>query len=310
MELPFDEPETLVSCVLVVDDEPTVRDVFTRLLSREPELSVQTADSAESAMFLLRSQRFDLLITDKNLPAMNGIELIVEARKLRPHIEAIMITGYASAESVIAAFAAGASDYVVKPFDQIRVVRAKILAALDRRKERAKIGAESHQIALEASGLLAEGKTVAAPSWVLLDQHLNAYELAIRAGASGVVRVVGSELALSQLQTEGIEARLAEPNDLQLGLVDVVVIDTQLKQWRELVERLGPLKPDVLLTAGSNPDLGELLEAIALKVDLVGLNFPGHLSAKVRALLMRQSVLQAKKSLAAALAAFRDDLGK
>lgn len=309
MDLPFDDGETLVSCVLVVDDEPTVRDVFTRLLAREPELSVQTADSAEAAMFLLRSQRFDLLITDKNLPGMGGIELITEARKLRPNIEAIMITGYASAESVIAAFAAGASDYVVKPFEQIGVVRAKIRAALDRRKERVQGSQESHQIALEASQLLAEGKTVSDPSWHKLEQQLAAYELAIRAGAWGSVLVVGSEAAVEQLKSEGLEVGLAEPGDLRLDVADVVVIDTGFKEWRELVERLTPMKADLLLCAGKHNDLGDLLEAISLKLDLVGTG-PGLLSAKVRALLMRQAVQQAKKSLAAALTEFRDALGK
>ena len=52
MDLPFDEPdepETIVSRVLVVDDEPTVREVFLRLLSREQELSVEVAGSAEAA---------------------------------------------------------------------------------------------------------------------------------------------------------------------------------------------------------------------------------------------------------------------
>ncbi len=310
MDLPFEEPETLVSCVLVVDDEPTVRDVFTRLLAKEPELSVQTADSAEAAMFFLRSQRFDLLITDKNLPGMGGIELIAEARALRPHIEAIMITGYASAESVIAAFAAGASDYVVKPFEQIGVVRAKIRAALDRKKERAKGHEESHQIALEASQLLAAGKTAPDSNWHRLEQQLASYELAIRAGAWGSVLVVGSDAAAEQLKNEGLEAGSAGPEDLRLDVADVVVIDTGFKQWRELVERLTPLKPDLLLTAGANQQLGDLLEAIAFKLDLVGLHVKGLLSAKVRALLMRQAVQQAKKTLAAALTEFRDALAK
>ncbi len=79
-----------------------------------------------------------MLITDKNLPQMSGIELIAEARRLQPALEAMMITGYASSESVIAAFAAGASDYILKPFDDLRVLRAKVRAALERRAERVK----------------------------------------------------------------------------------------------------------------------------------------------------------------------------
>src|SRR4051812_28714347 len=74
MDLPFEEDagagdgsssETLASTVLVVDDEEVVRDVFSRLLSREPDLIVATVESGETALNLLRNRRFDLLITDK-----------------------------------------------------------------------------------------------------------------------------------------------------------------------------------------------------------------------------------------------------
>ncbi len=304
---PVEEGETLVACVLVVDDEKSVRDVLTRLLARERELSVQTADSAEAAIALLQAQRFDLLITDKNLPRMDGVELIGVARSLRPNIESIVITAYASSVSVIAAFAAGASDYVVKPFDQIGVVRAKIRAALDRRKERVKVTAESHQMALEASQLLAEGQTVSPPAWRRLDEQLGVYEQAMRADSNGTVLVVGSTAAVAQLKAEGVEAIQAEPDDPLLDAADVVVIDTAFKQWRELVERLTPLKPDLMLTADPNQDLAELLEAIALKLEPVGITV---LASRVRELLMRQAVHRAKKSLAAALTEFRGALEK
>lgn len=310
MDAPFSEEETLVSCVLVVDDEPSVRDVFARLLARESDLTVVTAESAEAALYLLGSQRFDLLITDKNLPGMGGIELVAEARKLRPHIEAIMITGYASAESVIAAFAAGASDYVVKPFEQIGVVRAKVHAALDRRKERIKGSEESTRVAREAALLLSKGKTVSDPSWHKLEQQLAAYELAIRAGAWGTVLVVGNEGAAAKLKSDGVEAGVAEPGDLRLDVADVVVIDTGVKEWRELVDRLQKGKPDLLLVAGKSHELGDLLEAISLKLDLVGLEAPGLLAERVRGLLMRQAVQSAKQGLAQALMEFRTALMK
>jgi YesN/AraC family two-component response regulator len=90
------EPATLASNVLVVDDEPVVRDVFQRLLAREQDMVVTVAEDAEQGLELLKKQRFELLITDKNLPGMGGIELIAEARSVRPMIEAVMITGYAS----------------------------------------------------------------------------------------------------------------------------------------------------------------------------------------------------------------------
>jgi hypothetical protein len=88
------------------------------------------------------------------------------------------------------------------------------------------------------------------------------------------------------------------------------VIDTAVEGWQELVEKLGPMKPDLLLTAGENQDLSDLLEAIALKLDLVGSNHPGLLTTRVRALLMQRAVQQAKKALVAALTEFRNALAK
>src|SRR5258706_12188399 len=101
------EPEMLASNVLVVDDEPVVRDVFKRLLAREPDMVVSVAEDAEQGLELIKQQRFELLITDKNLPGMGGIELIAEARAARPMIEAGMRTGYASSEWRVSAVAGG-----------------------------------------------------------------------------------------------------------------------------------------------------------------------------------------------------------
>src|SRR4051812_37431516 len=86
----------LASSVLVVDDERVVCDVFARLLANEHGIAVALAASAEEALELLGERRFDLMITDKNLPGMGGVELIAEARRRAPALEALMITGYAS----------------------------------------------------------------------------------------------------------------------------------------------------------------------------------------------------------------------
>src|SRR4051794_19966428 len=111
-----DEQQPLVHRVLVVDDEPVICDFLARLLGRDGELIVVTAGSTGEALEKIRADRFDLLVADKNLPDVDGVELIARARAERPELEAVMITGYASAASLISALAAGASDYLVKPF--------------------------------------------------------------------------------------------------------------------------------------------------------------------------------------------------
>lgn len=318
MDLPFDtsdEPEggsaTLASNVIVVDDEAVVRDVFTRLLARESDLVVHVAETAERALEMIRAQRFELLITDKNLPGLGGVELIAEAKALRPALEAIMITGYASAESVIAAMAAGASDYLVKPFDDLRVVRAKIRSALERREERSRNRRTARNMARQAAELLREGRDAPEPAWNKLETKFSEYERAIREGGNGTVVVVGSEAAVEVLIRAGFFAQRVGESSPLIRYADVVVIETGDGDWRQLAERLQSQGRDVVLLAGPQADLADLLEAIALRVDLIG--FGGRSPAevlpdRVRAVLMRRAVERAQEDLSVALLEFREAL--
>ncbi len=315
MDLPFETEEeegesgaTLASTVLLVDDEPVVLDVCSRLLSREPDLVVVQAISAEEAVPLLQNQRVDVLITDKNLPLMSGIELIAEARRLQPTLEAVMITGYASSESVIAAFAAGASDYILKPFDDLRLLRAKVRAALERRTERVKGREMARSVAREASALLDAGQDAPEPAHQALEDELRRYEQAVQGGAlSGRVGVVGSPEAVEVLCAEGFQAVSLPINSPELETCDVVILETGEPRWRMLAEILQSRSPDVLLLANAQADLADLLEAISLRLDLVGFGTSTGtqvLPDRVRMLLVRRSLQQAQSRLANAMAIF------
>lgn len=324
MHLPFevdDEPsspgsgsgEALVPSVLVVDDERIVLDVFVHLLSRETDLSVAVAETAESALALLRDRRFDLLITDKNLPGMGGVELIASARRLRPAIEAIVITGYASAESVLAALAAGAGDYLRKPFDDLQVVRAKIRASLDRRTAARESRKASKRIARDANALLAQGKLVPDPIWEALERELAVYESATREPGPGLVRVVASPNVVARLREEGFDATLASGSDPALSSADVVVLDMDDPGWRPLAEGLAGQSPDVVLLARPDADVGDLLDALSMHMDLAGFgasrsHAQGTVVSRVRALLMRRNVERTQAALSRALEAFRSAL--
>lgn len=322
MGFPFDdEPasgaspstERLASEVLVVDDEAVVRDLMTRLLTRDADLLVTTAADAEEALAQLKDRRFDVLITDKNLPELGGVELIAEARKLQPNLESMLMTGYPSAESIIGAFAAGASDYLVKPFDKIQIVRAKVRAALNRRAERVKIREGSRLLGRQAHELLAQGRDAPEALWQKLDEKLHGYERIIQEqSGKGRVLVIGSERLIDRLAQAGIRADAAEPSDPTLQEADVVVVETTVKQWRTLVERLQGTSVDVMLVAGPNAELGDLLEAIALRLELIGFesDSPGvALVDGVRSQLLRRSAEKAQAELAEALGEFREALG-
>ncbi len=104
--------------VLVVDDEPTSREVLSRGVER---LGYETmvADDAASAMALLSRERFHVVITDKNMPGTDhptegGLDVIRFAKKVNPGCAVLMMTSYATVESAIEAMQCGAFDYVTK----------------------------------------------------------------------------------------------------------------------------------------------------------------------------------------------------
>lgn len=120
--------------VLIVDDEAVVRDVLELLLAKAGH-EFTSVDSGEAALAALQKARFDLVLTDKNLPGITGVDVLREAKRVAPDIDVIMMTGYSSTESAISAVELGASGYLLKPFDHIQTVREKIDAVLERRRE-------------------------------------------------------------------------------------------------------------------------------------------------------------------------------
>jgi two-component system, NtrC family, response regulator AlgB len=90
---------------------------------------VVTAEGGPQAVELIAAQPFDLILTDYKMAEVNGLELIVEARRRQPSCLVILMTAYATVENAVAAMKAGAYDYVTKPFslDQIQHVVERAL---------------------------------------------------------------------------------------------------------------------------------------------------------------------------------------
>ena len=120
--------------VLVVDDEVVVLTVLREIL-RRGGYRVTTAASAEEAVELMRKRRFDLVLTDKNLPGASGLEVLRVARTLDPAPAVVMITGYSSYDSAVEALDIGAQDYIEKPIRDAEALRFRIRRALSRRNE-------------------------------------------------------------------------------------------------------------------------------------------------------------------------------
>ena len=120
--------------VLVVDDEVVVLTVLREIL-RRGGYRVTTAASAEEAIELMQKRRFDLVLTDKNLPGASGLEVLRVARTLDPQPAVVMITGYSSYDSAVEALDIGAQDYIEKPIRDVDALRFRIRRALSRRDE-------------------------------------------------------------------------------------------------------------------------------------------------------------------------------
>lgn len=118
--------------VLVVDDEDAIVELLRTLLEHDGHTVVAESDGASAIARLKKGERFDLVLTDKNLPGANGLEVIRAATEADPLVECILVTGYGSMESVIAAMEAGAYDYILKPFSSLGELRGRVRRALER----------------------------------------------------------------------------------------------------------------------------------------------------------------------------------
>ncbi|MCX5865254.1 MAG: response regulator [Deltaproteobacteria bacterium] len=120
--------------VLIVDDEPTSREVIRLGLERQ-NCETMTAHDAASAIALLREQQFHAVVTDKNMPGTEhpregGLDVIKFAKESNPACAVIMVTAYTTVESAIEAMRLGAFDYLAKPVrpEQIKAKLERILS--------------------------------------------------------------------------------------------------------------------------------------------------------------------------------------
>ncbi len=104
--------------VLVVDDFPTMRRIVKNLLKQLGFENIEEAENGEDALRKLRSGDYGLVVSDWNMPVMEGIELLKHIRS-DPQLKDIpflMVTAEAEKEKVIEAIKAGVDNYIVKPF--------------------------------------------------------------------------------------------------------------------------------------------------------------------------------------------------
>lgn len=104
--------------ILVVDDFSTMRRIIKNLLKDLGFTNIQEADDGSTALPMLQQSEFDFVVTDWNMPGMQGIDLLraIRADDSLKHLPVLMVTAEAKKEQIVAAAQAGVNGYVVKPF--------------------------------------------------------------------------------------------------------------------------------------------------------------------------------------------------
>ncbi len=115
--------------IMVVDDEKGICQNVEKILSKN-HYDVVCALSAAEALERMKTESFDLMITDIVMPKMNGLELLKQVKANWPQTRALMMTAYASTDTAMKAIRLGALDYVSKPFtpDELRTVVQKAMS--------------------------------------------------------------------------------------------------------------------------------------------------------------------------------------
>ncbi len=103
--------------ILCVDDEEVILGSFRKILVLDG-YSVDTVETGQEALGMIQKHHYDFVFTDLKMPLMDGVEVTKSVKHMRPDIDVIIITGYASVETAVETMKYGAIDYVQKPFTE------------------------------------------------------------------------------------------------------------------------------------------------------------------------------------------------
>jgi len=121
--------------ILVVDDDSLVRKVLKRYISGLG-YHVDVAEDGQGALEMLNSNRYDLVLTDLQMPRLGGRELLLAMSSDFPNVPKIVLTGHGTNDDIIAALKAGAYDFLYKPIDDFGILEYSIKRAVESKKLR------------------------------------------------------------------------------------------------------------------------------------------------------------------------------
>lgn len=126
--------------ILIAEDDDTQRLILHDIL-KASRYDVRATASAKDALAALRDDTYSVLLTDMRMPEVDGLELLRQAKRLRPELEVVVMTAYATVQTAVNAMKEGATDYLAKPFD-----KDELLVTIERAIERGQLKRENTQL--------------------------------------------------------------------------------------------------------------------------------------------------------------------
>ncbi|RKR11303.1 DNA-binding NtrC family response regulator [Flavobacterium sp. 90] len=123
-----------MSKILIIEDEASIRRVLVKILSEENDTyQVDEAEDGVAGLDKIKNNDYDLVLCDIKMPKMDGVEVLEEAKKIKPEIPMVMISGHGDMETAIHTMRLGAFDYISKPPDLNRLLNT-VRNALDKKQ--------------------------------------------------------------------------------------------------------------------------------------------------------------------------------
>ncbi|MBX2801598.1 MAG: response regulator [Myxococcales bacterium] len=254
---------------MIVDDEPVILSLLSSMFDDDERVRVTACLNGTEALQAMASG-IDLLLTDKNLPDVGGLELARRARDSHPDVQIIIITGYASLDTALAAMELDVFDYIVKPPRDIHDVRRKVHQALDKQqmgRENRRLMASLTQRNAELEAALAEIKEVQA-------ELIQSEKLAgIGTLAAGIAHEISSPL----FGVMGLAEAIVDEDDHELVRGYAKEIVDYSKSIKDIVVQLSGYSRTAETEYFTTVDLGKVIEDAA-KLVARSLSFdPGRL---------------------------------
>ena len=170
------EPQARILCV---DDELIILDSFRKILVLDG-YNVDTVETGQEALGLIQKHSYDFVFTDLKMPHMDGVEVTKAVKHLRPDIDVVIITGYATVETAVECMKFGAMDYVQKPFteDELLAFTKKLLIKREERikntiKPQVHVTSDYHLLGLDSHGFGIPGGVFLSDkhTWLTVEQE-------------------------------------------------------------------------------------------------------------------------------------------